>query len=69
MLKLDQVMVTLEGMRTAGDRRALPEAYGKIKEALVARGPAMFMEPVEEREALQKVLEVTIVYVVWTRRR
>lgn len=59
------VMVTLEGMRTAGDRRPLPEAHGEInEEALVAWGPAMFMHPVEEREArvdaVQKALEVAV---------
>lgn len=49
-------MVTLEGMRTASDRRTLPEPRHVIKEALVARGPAMWTEPVKEREARVEAL-------------
>lgn len=31
-------------MHTAGDYRAMPKARHDIKEALIARGPAIFME-------------------------
>ena len=62
--KLGPVGVTLEGMRAAGDRMALPEAQDDIREALIARGPAMFMHPAEESEArieaLHKALETAV---------
>lgn len=57
-------MGTLEGMRATSDSRALPEARNVIKEALVARGSAKIMDPVEEiearRVAKQKTLEVAM---------
>lgn len=32
----------------AADKQTLPEARDDIKDALIARGPAMFMDPTEE---------------------
>lgn len=56
------VVVTLQGVLATRDRRALPEASDASKEAFVAKGPAMFMEPVEESEfgvvAMPNALEV-----------
>lgn len=62
MSQFGRVMVTLRGLRTAGDCRALPEACDEVQEAFIARSPAMWMDPLEERKArvevLLKVLEV-----------
>lgn len=40
--------VTLEGMQVVANRQALPEPFDVAKETLIARGPAMFMNPSEE---------------------
>lgn len=63
-LQLGRVTATLDGMRVAEDGKASPEACGYIKEALVARGGAMFMDPGEERrarvQALQSIPEAAV---------
>lgn len=62
--QLGHVMVTLEGTGATSDRRALPEALHVIKEAIIARDPLMFMEPIEESEArvvgMHKALNVAM---------
>lgn len=55
--KFGPVQVTLEGMQVAANNLALPEARDNIMHALIARGPAMFMDPSEERAARMKALQ------------
>lgn len=63
-LQLGQVTATPDGMRVAEDGKASPEPCEDIKEVLIARGGAMFMDPSEERgtrvEALQSIPEAAM---------
>lgn len=44
---VDQVGVTLEGRRAAGERRALIKAPRKAQKTLIAQAHATFMDPSE----------------------
>lgn len=58
--KLGPVQATLGSMQVEADKQALPEARNGIKDALIVRGPAMFMDPSEERLAGVKALQGTL---------
>lgn len=44
-------------MQVAADKQALSEARDEIQNSLIARGPATFMDPSEERVARVEVLQ------------
>lgn len=69
MSKLGPVGVTLEGMRTAGKRKALPEAQDGIRKESIARSSVMFMLLAEEGEAPTEALQKTLDTAVMARTR
>lgn len=47
--QVEQVAVSSEGVQAATGKTRVPISEDKVREALVTRGPSMFMAPAEKR--------------------